>query len=240
MLMSIASPWPIFAALHTMEASKGPVVSQRQSYLRIQLSSKSEKQLTRVCEFVDFTHVFTYSSHINAFHSICADIQTCMCLCVHGCFNCLFACVQSVPTCSLVPFTTEWELCKWPVLAIFVYCQELIASQSSEWACNNQIYMFVDRLATDDMQSCNSIADVHCTCTCTYAQLSVGWGRRGLATNLNVLWQVRGWGFCLLIPSRDTSPHSGSECKLCYVWQNYQVAWCFYATCLHIIFDAQV
>ena len=75
------------------------------------------------------------------------------------------------------------------------------SSSSHKAVSEHATTMFVDRLATDDMQSCNSIADIYtCTCTCTYAQLSVGWGRRGLATNLNVLWQVRGWGYCLLFP----------------------------------------
>ena len=69
--MSTASPRPVFATLHTVKVSE---VTQRlnceskatfKRYLRIQLSSRSEKQSTeRVV--LDYTHVFTHDEIADA------------------------------------------------------------------------------------------------------------------------------------------------------------------------------
>ena len=154
-----------------------------------------------------YIHLYTYTgistdipnSHPPPVKSPCTfpfipAIHTCMCLFVHGCFNCLFACVQTVPTHVYMPFTTECELCWMVFLAIFCLLSgaHRVAKQWVSILQPNN--MFVGRLATD-MQSrctCTMYMYVYIVYICTYAQVS-GLVERPCYHCFNVLWQVRGW-----------------------------------------------
>ena len=79
MLMSIASPRPVFAALHTVEASEVTSCESKATFkhLRIQLSSRSEKRLTE-CVAVEYTHVYiTVTCMYNLYSKLTRALYTC-------------------------------------------------------------------------------------------------------------------------------------------------------------------
>ena len=130
-------------------------------------------------------------------HSFQPFTHACVCLSMVALIVCLLVSklYLHMCTCHLLQNANSVE---WPFWAIFCLLSgaHRVAKQWVSILQSNN--MFVGRLATVDMQS-------RCTCTCTLCtyvhmlKCQALYIERPCYHFFNVLWQVRGWGYCLLL-----------------------------------------